>query len=132
MRYITKNRNYFRRLVAGPLFIATLPVPLQAEAVDTRVLEEVIVTAQRKEQSLQSVPLSVTAFGAEALKESRVTDSLALSEIAEPPRVLRRLHHLRKWSHGNPPRTNGGQPELKPKGLREIWDDSSHICLLYP
>ena len=41
-----------------------------------RVLDEVIVTAQKREQSLQDVPLSVAVIGAELLKETNV-ESLA-------------------------------------------------------
>jgi iron complex outermembrane receptor protein len=42
-------------------------------------LEEIIVTAQRREQSLQEVPVSVSAFSAKQLEERSVT---RLSEIA--------------------------------------------------
>lgn len=44
--------------------------PLTANA----VLEEVIVTAQKREQSLQDVPLSVVAFSGAALQESGIKD----------------------------------------------------------
>ncbi len=37
-------------------------------------LEEVFVTAQKRQQSLQDVPLSVSAFSGEMLKESRMAD----------------------------------------------------------
>ena len=42
-------------------------------------IEEVVVTAQKREQSLQDVPIAVSAFGAEAIAESRIDD---LQEIA--------------------------------------------------
>ena len=36
-------------------------------------LEEIIVTAQRREQNLQEVPISVTAFSAETLERSNIS-----------------------------------------------------------
>ncbi|WP_269716326.1 TonB-dependent receptor [Caulobacter sp. NIBR2454] len=42
-------------------------------------IEEVIVTARKTEENLQSVPVAVTAIGAEALKAGAITD---LSQIA--------------------------------------------------
>jgi iron complex outermembrane receptor protein len=38
-----------------------------AEQVEARVIEEIIITAQRREQSLQTVPVSVAAFDGETL-----------------------------------------------------------------
>jgi iron complex outermembrane recepter protein len=43
----------------------------QAEVVG---LEEVVITAQKRQQSLQDVPLSVSAFSGEMLKEGRMAD----------------------------------------------------------
>ena len=45
------------------------------------VLEEVIVTAQKREQSLQDVPVAVTAFSGERLQESGVRDFFEMSNI---------------------------------------------------
>nr|WP_279347128.1 TonB-dependent receptor [Govania unica] len=42
---------------------------------DKLVLEEIIVTSQRREQSLQEVPISVSAFSAETLEKSNVTEA---------------------------------------------------------
>lgn len=57
----------------------TLPTLAQAEAL---VLEEIVVTAQRREQNLQDVPISVTAFSGAALQKSNIksaTDYLSLT-----------------------------------------------------
>jgi iron complex outermembrane receptor protein len=57
-------------------------VPVAAPAQDTGALEEIVVTAQRREQSLQDVPISVTAFSADALEKSNIrgaTDYLAMT-----------------------------------------------------
>ena len=51
------------------------PAPL---AYAQGALEEVIVTAQRREESLQDVPISVAAFSREALARSGVNATIAL------------------------------------------------------
>ena len=45
---------------------------VSASAFAQSTIEEVIVTAQRTEQSLQSVPIAVSAFTAEALEERQI------------------------------------------------------------
>ncbi|CAA0094876.1 Pesticin receptor [Halioglobus japonicus] len=45
-------------------------------------LEEVVVTAQKRTQNLQDVPVAVTAFSAEMLRESGIRDMFELSTIA--------------------------------------------------
>ncbi len=50
--------------------LAQQRTPASAAAVGT--IEELIVTAQRREQSIQSVPIAVSAFSNEALKEQRI------------------------------------------------------------
>lgn len=55
------------------------------------VLEEVIVTAQKREQSLQDIPVSVSAFDAEAIRQQGISDIEDASQylpnvqIAESP-----------------------------------------------
>ena len=60
-------------LVAG--LLATVMITPMALAQDDRVLEEIIVTAQRREQSLQEVPVAVTAFTGEALEVANITEA---------------------------------------------------------
>lgn len=45
-------------------------------------LEEVVVTAQKREQSLQDVPLSVAVVSAEALDRRNITDAVSLAQSA--------------------------------------------------
>ena len=45
-------------------------------------LSEIIVTAQKREQSLQDVPIAVTAVTADALAANRITNVIDLSAIA--------------------------------------------------
>ena len=54
--------------------IATAQTSSPAAASDESGISEIIVTAQRREQNLQDVPISVSAFGADAIKEKGLTD----------------------------------------------------------
>ena len=59
-----------------------LAMPLVAQAQDGGGLEEIVVTAQRREQNLQDVPISVSAFSAETLERANIhgaTDYLKLT-----------------------------------------------------
>ncbi len=65
-------------LVAASL----VAVPLGALGQDTGGLEEILVTAQRREQNLQEVPISVSAFSGEQLQRSNIrgaADYLAMT-----------------------------------------------------
>ena len=66
--------------VTVPALVFGLSLP--AYAADN-VLEEVIVTAQRVEQSLQDVPLAVSAFSADALKEQQI-EGMSDLQLAAP------------------------------------------------
>lgn len=45
-------------------------------------LEEIVVTAQKREQNLQVVPISITALGAQELEANRIVDVRDLSALA--------------------------------------------------
>ncbi|MBL4671437.1 MAG: TonB-dependent receptor [Arenicella sp.] len=47
----------------------------QESSSSSLALEEIVVTAQRREQSAQEVPLSVSAFSAEMLEKSNITEA---------------------------------------------------------
>jgi iron complex outermembrane receptor protein len=53
-----------------------------AAAVPTAELEEVLVTAQKRQENLQTVPVSVTAIGAEALASAHIVDFADLTRAA--------------------------------------------------
>ena len=56
--------------------------PVAGQTQSGSALEEIIVTAQRREQNLQEVPISVSVFSAEQIRRSNIqgaTDFLALT-----------------------------------------------------
>jgi iron complex outermembrane recepter protein len=66
-----------RRAVAGALVLASLPaLGQQTTQTDenTRTVETIIVTAQKREQSLQDVPIVVTAVSEQLLRDTGVKD----------------------------------------------------------
>ncbi len=68
----------------APLAAALIAVPAfaqEAPAEDNGGIAEIIVTAQRRDENLQSVPLSVSAFNAEQLKEQGTSDISRLEGI---------------------------------------------------
>jgi iron complex outermembrane recepter protein len=73
LRALTAGRG---ALAAGPLAAAmmvTMP-QVSAQESDSAVLAEIIVTAQKRQENLQDVPLSITALGTQKLEELHVTD----------------------------------------------------------
>jgi iron complex outermembrane recepter protein len=65
----------------GPLSSGTAPAQeVQAEA-ESRGLEEVIVTAQRREESLQRAAIAVSAVAGDALKEASITQPTDLTRL---------------------------------------------------
>src|SRR3546814_18784074 len=78
-----------KRLVLTSAAMAALAIPMVAMAAEdaehadestasTHGDSEIIVTAQRRAQSLQNVPLAVTAVRGESLEEARITSVPAL------------------------------------------------------
>jgi iron complex outermembrane receptor protein len=56
--------------------------PAQAESSANTGLEDIVVTARRREENLQTAPVAVTAFSAERLDELRPTSIFALNALA--------------------------------------------------
>jgi iron complex outermembrane receptor protein len=55
---------------------------VDAEVVTTSGLEEVVVSARRRAESLQDVPVAVSAVGAVELERAFVTDTTQLAQFA--------------------------------------------------
>ncbi len=77
-----KLKSGFRAgLVASASLIGILALPAQAQQApqaqsDDTGIEEIVVTAQRTAQSLQDVPIAVTAFDAQALQRQQINNPL--------------------------------------------------------
>ncbi len=73
-------------LLATPSLLAFAQPALAQEAAAADApesgLEEIVVTAQKREQNMQSVPVSVTALGAEAIENQRIADFSDLTRAA--------------------------------------------------
>jgi iron complex outermembrane receptor protein len=70
------------QMLTGVAAAALVLAAGQAMAQDANVLDEVVVTAQKRSENLQDVPISVTALTADQLKDQRVGDVLALSGLS--------------------------------------------------
>lgn len=83
-----KNRNIIRTsLMLGTGLAGVILMPMQthaqtAPAEDNVGLEEIVVTAQKREQSLQDVPIAVTAINEASLEANRIVNVADLSGIA--------------------------------------------------
>ena len=77
---LTGNRTRRHEALAWALGV---PLIMQTPlAISQAVLEEVLVTAQKREQSLQEVPIAVQAIGTDQLKQAGVTSISDLSRIS--------------------------------------------------
>jgi iron complex outermembrane receptor protein len=67
--------------------IATAQTPTRPTAQDSATIEEIVVTAQKRAENLQDVPVSVTALTADALSARGVNNVLALNNMAPGMRI---------------------------------------------
>ena len=70
-----------RKILAGVLFAA---IPF-AQAQDE--IEEIIVVAQKKEQSLQEVPLAVSVVTSTTMERAQINDIIDLQSVVPSLRV---------------------------------------------
>jgi|KBSSwiStaDraftv2_1062776.scaffolds.fasta_scaffold28800_5 iron complex outermembrane recepter protein len=61
--------------------LAGVALALAASVAEAQQVEEVVVTARKREEALQDVPLAVTAFSGEALAASLVTETRDLERL---------------------------------------------------
>ena len=82
MKKTARHRsNVVRYYVAAAMGTALAAVPAFAQD-QGDTLEEVIVTAQKREQNVQKVPIAITAFTAESLQQKDVGEVGALTRFA--------------------------------------------------
>ena len=72
--------------LALPLLFAGVSTRLAASESAQMVLEEIVVTAQKREQSIQDVPIAITAFDGNMLENNGATNLVDLNGIA--PNVI--------------------------------------------
>src|SRR5256886_12850850 len=65
----SRTRVVLRRAPIAAAVMAAIPRLYAAEASDTGGLQEVVVTAEKRTENLQNVPVSITALGTEKLRE---------------------------------------------------------------
>ncbi len=82
------TRSAYTLTTQCPKFIClTLAAALHTSA-QGAVLEEVVVTAQKREESLQETPIAITAFNEETLQDLRIHDLKGLGDLVPNVRVL--------------------------------------------
>ena len=75
-------------LVTSPAFGQTAPAQAEPQAEDESAeSEEIIVTASKREQTLQDTPISVSVTTGEAIQQSQVRDLLDLQNLVPSLRV---------------------------------------------
>ncbi|GAB3090915.1 TonB-dependent receptor [Aestuariicella hydrocarbonica] len=74
------NRNLTSVMAAGVLSAAVSGVAQAQPATESAyTIEELVVTAQKREQSLQEVPIALSAFGSDAVKQLGASDFTGLT-----------------------------------------------------
>jgi len=76
-------------LVAGPVLAQENPAPTAPEVAQTEGLEEIIVTAQRRSEDLQEVPISVSAVTADTLRNTGIDATKDLPQLVPSVQVTR-------------------------------------------
>lgn len=79
------TRKYAWLIGFSSLILANPALAQEAPAADSNSdagLEEIVVTAQKREENMQSVPVSVTALSAQALANNRIADFADLTRAA--------------------------------------------------
>ena len=76
----TKRSTWLlRAAIAGSVLGASSVGALAQDSAEVTGLDEVIVTAQRREENIQSVPVAITAFDNNSLREQNITSPLDLN-----------------------------------------------------
>ena len=76
--HYAKSSTYSSIFALAVMAASSVTLAQDANEEDSFGLEEIIVTAQKKEQSLQDVPIAVSAFSADALGERIIEDAADL------------------------------------------------------
>ena len=85
------NRNQSLASVAVGLVAAATPAAVLAQEADTGGLEEIVVTAQKRAENLQTTPIAITALSADTIAELGIVNNKTLFGVIpnlqgfEPP-----------------------------------------------
>jgi len=83
LKQLSANLKSSTALIAAGISVAALSVPgavlAQEAAARSSILEEVVVTAQKREQSLQDVGIAVSAFTGDQIEKLGVTQSVDIA-----------------------------------------------------
>ncbi|MDP3768431.1 MAG: TonB-dependent receptor, partial [Dehalococcoidia bacterium] len=79
---MTTTRSALRALLLATAALPAMGMATPASAQEPTAIEEVIVTAQRRSESLQNVPIAVTAVTAEQLAAKRVDSVAGVARIS--------------------------------------------------
>ncbi len=83
IRRIGLSGLLFATCMTAPTFgFAQSPTPLTSDPNQVSAIDDVVVTARRREERLQEVPLAVTALSQEVLEEKGVRDANDLGQVA--------------------------------------------------
>lgn len=108
-------------LIASGCLAAPVPSLADEQATPQRVgLEEIIVTAQRREESLQSVPIAVSAFGEQAI------DQFDIRSIGDVASIVPNL-----WMETNTGLSSGSRASLRGIGEDESFFTSDTPVGIY-
>ena len=73
-------RVFSRTPIATGIMVALASPAVVAQS-DDLAIEEIVTTAQKREQSLQDVPISIQMLGSEAIDELNLTDFKSYSQM---------------------------------------------------
>lgn len=104
-------KNYKVYLMASAAAIAITPSTVQAQDDDKFALEEIVVTAQKREQSMQDVGIAVTAMTGNMMQERGIDNVVKIQDTTPNLRI--------KQSFG------AGIPQYSIRGIGENADTSA-------
>ncbi len=75
-------------LLAAPAFAQNAPTAPPVNQSTTGGIEEIVVTAQKRSENLQKVPIAITAFTSETLARKGITDISSLGKFAPSVEIV--------------------------------------------